>query len=183
MKLSVPGTSAKTESRGAKGAMSALIRQRRFPVLHISKMLASPNRLSPAGSTARRARRRHWRGWRRCRGQRVLVLLRLLGGQQRVELARNAIEAVEQRPLSPQGHARIYRGQGPPRHPVQRAYRRRRSNVFAHACKLGLEGIVSKRKDSAYRSGHSPDWLKMKNGAAPAVKREEEEEWGRGRGA
>jgi len=35
--------------------------------------------------------------------------------------------------------------------------------VFAHACKMGLEGIVSKRKDSAYRSGRSPDWLKMKN--------------------
>ena len=29
---------------------------------------------------------------------------------------------------------------------------------FAHACKMGLEGIVSKRKDSAYRSGRSPDW-------------------------
>ena len=24
--------------------------------------------------------------------------------------------------------------------------------VFAHACKMGLEGIVSKRKDSPYRS-------------------------------
>jgi bifunctional non-homologous end joining protein LigD len=35
--------------------------------------------------------------------------------------------------------------------------------VFRHACKLGLEGIVSKRKDSPYRSGRSPDWLKMKN--------------------
>jgi hypothetical protein len=33
--------------------------------------------------------------------------------------------------------------------------------VFAHACKMGLEGIVSKRKDSAYRSGRSPDWLKL----------------------
>jgi ATP-dependent DNA ligase len=42
-----------------------------------------------------------------------------------------------------------------------------------------LEGIVSKRKDSPYRSGRSPDWLKMKNSDAPAVKREEEEEWGR----
>ena len=41
--------------------------------------------------------------------------------------------------------------------------------VFAHACKMGLEGIVSKRKDSAYRSGRSPDWLKMKNPDAPAV--------------
>ena len=35
--------------------------------------------------------------------------------------------------------------------------------VFAHACKLGLEGIVSKRKDSAYRSGRSPDWLKIQD--------------------
>ena len=29
--------------------------------------------------------------------------------------------------------------------------------VFAHACKMGLEGIVSKRKDSPYRSRCSPD--------------------------
>jgi bifunctional non-homologous end joining protein LigD len=28
--------------------------------------------------------------------------------------------------------------------------------IFAHACKMGLEGIVSKRKDSRYRSGRSP---------------------------
>jgi bifunctional non-homologous end joining protein LigD len=47
--------------------------------------------------------------------------------------------------------------------------------VIAHACKLGLEGIVSKRKDSIYRSGRSPDWLKMKKDAS-AVKREAEEE-------
>jgi bifunctional non-homologous end joining protein LigD len=50
-------------------------------------------------------------------------------------------------------------------------------SVFAHACKMGLEGIVSKRKDSTYRSGRSPDWLKMKNPDAPAVTRETEEEW------
>jgi bifunctional non-homologous end joining protein LigD len=50
--------------------------------------------------------------------------------------------------------------------------------VFAHACKMALEGIVSKRKDSPYRSGRSPHWLKMKNPAAPAVKREAEEDWG-----
>src|SRR5246127_5615546 len=43
--------------------------------------------------------------------------------------------------------------------------------VFAHACKMGLEGIVSKRKDSPYRSGRSPDWLKSKNPACEAVKR------------
>jgi bifunctional non-homologous end joining protein LigD len=51
--------------------------------------------------------------------------------------------------------------------------------VFAHACKLGLEGIVSKRRDSRYRSGRSPDWIKSKNPNAPAVRREAEEEWGR----
>jgi ATP-dependent DNA ligase len=51
--------------------------------------------------------------------------------------------------------------------------------VFRHACKMGLEGIVSKRKDSLYRSGRSTDWLKMKNPACEAVKREAEEEWGR----
>jgi len=43
--------------------------------------------------------------------------------------------------------------------------------VFRHACKMGLEGIVSKRLGSRYRSGRSPDWLKMKNPAAPAVRR------------
>jgi bifunctional non-homologous end joining protein LigD len=50
--------------------------------------------------------------------------------------------------------------------------------VFHHACKLGLEGIVSKRRDSPYRSGRSPHWIKSKNPNAPAVKREAEEDWG-----
>jgi bifunctional non-homologous end joining protein LigD len=53
--------------------------------------------------------------------------------------------------------------------------------VFAHACELGLEGIVSKRKDSPYRSDRSSDWLKMKNPNAPAVTREAEEDWVRGK--
>jgi bifunctional non-homologous end joining protein LigD len=53
--------------------------------------------------------------------------------------------------------------------------------VFRHACKLGFEGIVSKRLGSPYRSGRSRDWMKSKNPAAPAVKREAEEEWGRER--
>jgi len=45
---------------------------------------------------------------------------------------------------------------------------------------MGLvKGIVSKRKGSMYRSGRSPDWLKMKNPTAAAVKREEEEDWGK----
>jgi ATP-dependent DNA ligase len=54
-----------------------------------------------------------------------------------------------------------------------------RCGYFRHACQLGLEGTVSKRKGSPYRSGRSPDWLKMKNWEAPAVKREAEEDWGR----
>jgi ATP-dependent DNA ligase len=53
--------------------------------------------------------------------------------------------------------------------------------VFQHACLLGCEGIVSKRKNSRYRSGRSRDWLKTKNPNAPAVKREAEEDWLKGR--
>ena len=49
--------------------------------------------------------------------------------------------------------------------------------VFAHACKLGLEGIVSKRRDLPYNSGLLPHWIKSKNPNAPAVKREFEEDW------
>jgi bifunctional non-homologous end joining protein LigD len=51
--------------------------------------------------------------------------------------------------------------------------------VFRHACKLGLEGIVSKRLGSRYRSGRSRHWIKSKNPQHPAVKREAEEDWGR----
>jgi bifunctional non-homologous end joining protein LigD len=53
------------------------------------------------------------------------------------------------------------------------------SLVFHHACKLGLEGIVSKRKDSRYRSGRSPHWIKSKNPACAAARREAEEDWSR----
>ena len=49
--------------------------------------------------------------------------------------------------------------------------------VFQHACKMGLEGIVSKRLGSLLRA--IADWLKSKNPAAPAVKREAEGEWGK----
>ena len=46
--------------------------------------------------------------------------------------------------------------------------------VYSHACKLGLEGIVSKRLDSKYRSGRSKEWLKIKNPDSPAARRIEE---------
>jgi ATP-dependent DNA ligase len=49
--------------------------------------------------------------------------------------------------------------------------------VFEHACRMGLEGIVSKRRDSPYSSGRTRDWIKSKNPNAPAVKREAEEDW------
>jgi bifunctional non-homologous end joining protein LigD len=34
--------------------------------------------------------------------------------------------------------------------------------VFEHACKMGLEGIVAKRRHSPYRSGRTDAWLKLK---------------------
>jgi bifunctional non-homologous end joining protein LigD len=37
--------------------------------------------------------------------------------------------------------------------------------VFAHACKLGLEGIVSKRLGGVYSSGRCRNWVKVKNPA------------------
>ena len=49
------------------------------------------------------------------------------------------------------------------------------------ACQLGLEGIESKRLGSRYRSGRSRDWLKPRNPAAPAARREAEEDWGKER--
>jgi bifunctional non-homologous end joining protein LigD len=39
------------------------------------------------------------------------------------------------------------------------------AEVFAHACAFGLEGIVSKRRGSIYRSGRCVDWVKTKNPA------------------
>jgi ATP-dependent DNA ligase len=46
--------------------------------------------------------------------------------------------------------------------------------IFHHACKLGHEGVVVKRKDMAYESGRSKRWLKVKNQNSPAMKRHED---------
>lgn len=43
--------------------------------------------------------------------------------------------------------------------------------MFRAACAMGLEGIASKRVDRPYRSGRSPDWVKVKNRDAPAATR------------
>ena len=50
------------------------------------------------------------------------------------------------------------------------------TTVFEHVCSLGLEGIVSKRKDSRYISGRSPHWLKAKNPTSEAVRRAAEDD-------
>jgi hypothetical protein len=40
-------------------------------------------------------------------------------------------------------------------------------------------GMVSKRKESRYHSGRSPDCINSKNPNAPAVKWDEEVDWGK----
>ena len=49
--------------------------------------------------------------------------------------------------------------------------------IFQQACRLGLEGIVSKRLTAPYRSGPSRDWIKVKNPDSPAMARHREERW------
>jgi bifunctional non-homologous end joining protein LigD len=51
--------------------------------------------------------------------------------------------------------------------------------VFTHACRLGAEGIVSKRVDGTYRSGPCRVWIKVRNPASIAVQRERSEIWNR----
>jgi bifunctional non-homologous end joining protein LigD len=49
--------------------------------------------------------------------------------------------------------------------------------VFRQACRMGLEGIVSKRLSAPCRSGRSRDWIKVKNPDSPAMIRAREAEW------
>jgi ATP-dependent DNA ligase len=44
-------------------------------------------------------------------------------------------------------------------------------DLFRAACNMGLEGLVSKRRDRPYRAGRSPDWVKVKNRDHPAMNR------------
>ena len=45
------------------------------------------------------------------------------------------------------------------------------AEMFAAVCKLGLEGIVSKKLTAPYRSGNSKSWIKTRNPKAPASTR------------
>jgi bifunctional non-homologous end joining protein LigD len=51
------------------------------------------------------------------------------------------------------------------------------ATIFRQACRMGLEGIVSKKLSAPYRSGPSRDWLKVKNPDSPAMIRAREVEW------
>ena len=42
-------------------------------------------------------------------------------------------------------------------------------DLFRKACEFGIEGMVSKRRDSPYRAGRSPAWVKVTNGSHPAM--------------
>ena len=44
-------------------------------------------------------------------------------------------------------------------------------DLFRHACLLGLEGLVSKHRESLYRGGRFRHWIKVKNRQHPAFSR------------
>ena len=44
-------------------------------------------------------------------------------------------------------------------------------DLFRHACLMGLEGLVSKHRESAYRGGRFRHWIKVKNRQHPAFSR------------
>lgn len=50
-------------------------------------------------------------------------------------------------------------------------------DLFRAACNMGLEGLVSKRRDRPYRAGRSLHWVKVKNPASPAMTWAKEMEW------
>jgi ATP-dependent DNA ligase len=47
-------------------------------------------------------------------------------------------------------------------------------DLFRKACEFGLEGLVSKHWERAYRSGTSQNWIKVKNPRHPAMTRVKE---------
>jgi bifunctional non-homologous end joining protein LigD len=44
-------------------------------------------------------------------------------------------------------------------------------DLFRAACRMGLEGLVSKRRDRPYQAGRSKHWIKVKNRRHPAMER------------
>ena len=44
-------------------------------------------------------------------------------------------------------------------------------DLFRAACRMGLEGMVSKHRDRPYRGGRQKHWIKVKNRKHPAMDR------------
>jgi bifunctional non-homologous end joining protein LigD len=44
-------------------------------------------------------------------------------------------------------------------------------DLFQAVCRMGLEGLVSKRRDRRYQGGRSKHWIKVKNRKHPAIDR------------
>jgi bifunctional non-homologous end joining protein LigD len=44
-------------------------------------------------------------------------------------------------------------------------------DLFRHACLMGLEGLVSKHRESRYRAGRSDRWINVKNRQHYAMER------------
>ncbi len=44
-------------------------------------------------------------------------------------------------------------------------------DLFRHACLMGLEGLVSKHRESIHRGGRFDRWIKVKNRTHPAFAR------------
>ena len=50
-------------------------------------------------------------------------------------------------------------------------------DLFRAACQMGLEGLVSKRRDRPYQAGRSKHWIKIKNRKHPAMSRVMDTKW------
>lgn len=74
-------------------------------------------------------------------------------------------ESLTKRPLEARKEA-LFRLLGKPRARTRIRYSEhvagRGRDMFEQACRLGLEGIISKRRDSPYKSGRGDTWLKTK---------------------
>jgi ATP-dependent DNA ligase len=51
------------------------------------------------------------------------------------------------------------------------------ATLFDAACRLGLEGIVSRKRGSRYVSGRVKHWLKIKNPKSPSIRRIQDGTW------
>jgi bifunctional non-homologous end joining protein LigD len=54
-------------------------------------------------------------------------------------------------------------------------------DLFRKAWEFGLEGLVSKHRERAYRAGLCGHWLKVKNPQSPAMLRAKDVQWSQAR--